>query len=183
MIAAEKMPHLVAGLGLVSTAPWCIGSVDGIEAGMSSEYWAFRNQQLGSNGTSSPAAYAALFEHWLFKNPPSSVEVNAMVACAIQTPLYVLNCYRSSLASIDHRERAKRLKMPTLIMQGRHDRKQRYSGAAHLQSLIVGSRFVTFEDSAHMPQVEEMQKFNDLIASFAHEVLRPLSVERVSEKV
>ena len=167
MLAAERVPHLLAGLTLVSTAPWCVGNFDGVEGGFSPEFRSWLRSRMGSAGISSPAAYAALFEEWLFKNPPLPVEVSAMVACAIQTPLYVMNSYRENFATVDHRSRASKITMPTLIMQGRHDRKQRYGGAVHLSKLIKGASLHTFENSAHMPQVEEMQEFNEILAAFA----------------
>lgn len=167
IMAAEKLGRSVAGLVLTSTAPWCSGSRDGVEGGFSDEYLAWMKARMGSVGVSSSAAYAALFREWLFKLPAQDVDVHAAVACATQTPLFVMNSYRRSIAQVDHRERARKIEVPTLIIQGRHDRKQRYGGAVHFQTLIPGARLETFEDSAHMPQVEEMGHYNEVLASFA----------------
>jgi pimeloyl-ACP methyl ester carboxylesterase len=58
------------------------------------------------------------------------------------------------------------IKAPTLILHGEHDRKQRYSGVEHLAKCIPGARIVTFAESAHMPHLEEPEKFNRVLIDF-----------------
>ncbi|MDS1140447.1 alpha/beta hydrolase [Pusillimonas sp. SM2304] len=169
ILAEERFRSKIAGLALTSAAPWNRGDYDGVEGGLSTEFIQWQGENMGSAGMSSAAGYAALFENWLFHSPAQPADLHAAIACAIQTPLYVMNRYRASFAGIDHRQRAGRIQTPTLILQGRHDRKQRYSGAVHLQGLIPGARLHTFENSAHMPHVEEMQRYNQVLADFARE--------------
>ena len=52
---------------------------------------------------------------------------------------------------------------------GRSDNKQRYGGGKYLAEQIPGARLVTFEESAHMPQIEEMARFNRILEDFIQE--------------
>ena len=51
-------------------------------------------------------------------------------------PQYVMNAYAESMRTIDHRDRFPLLRCPTVIVQGRHDRKQRYEGAVYMARMI-----------------------------------------------
>ncbi|MFD0662115.1 alpha/beta fold hydrolase [Thermocatellispora tengchongensis] len=70
------------------------------------------------------------------------------------------------MAGLDHRERLARIRQPTLVIQGRHDRKQRYEGAKVLRDLLPDGTLRTFDDSAHMVNVEEIARFNDELRAF-----------------
>ena len=72
------------------------------------------------------------------------------------------------MMKLDHREILPQLACPTLILQGRHDNKQRYSGGRYLAENIPGASLVTFEESAHMPQIEEMALFNWTLDRFIY---------------
>ena len=89
---------------------------------------------------------------------------------AFEWPQYVINAYARGMAHLDHRDRLGRIACPTLIIQGRHDRKQRYEGAAYMASRIRGARLVTLEESAHMGEVEEVNRFNAAVIDFIEEV-------------
>jgi pimeloyl-ACP methyl ester carboxylesterase len=82
----------------------------------------------------------------------------------------VLNAYAEDMRGIDHRTRAPTLRIPTLIVQGRHDKKQRYEGAVHLARMIPGARLATLEHSATMGNVEEVAAFNRELLQFAREL-------------
>jgi pimeloyl-ACP methyl ester carboxylesterase len=63
-------------------------------------------------------------------------------------------------------ERLQELSMPTLLVWGRHDHifPARYAQAASQQ--IPGARLVVFEDSGHTPQIEEPDRFNQVVLEF-----------------
>lgn len=71
-----------------------------------------------------------------------------------------------NLVGLDHRKRLLNLQCPALLIQGRHDRKQRYEGAVYLASRIKNARLVTLENSAHMGQIEELNAFNAALRDF-----------------
>jgi pimeloyl-ACP methyl ester carboxylesterase len=59
------------------------------------------------------------------------------------------------------------LKVPALIVWGRHDRIIPVAMADYFARELPSARKVIFEKSGHMPHVEEAGAFNDLIAEFA----------------
>lgn len=59
------------------------------------------------------------------------------------------------------------LKVPTLIVWGRHDRVLPVAAARSFVRQIPGARTVILEKSGHMPHEEEADAFNALLAEFA----------------
>ncbi len=63
-------------------------------------------------------------------------------------------------------DRLRRLKIPTLIMVGRHDRILPPENANRLHTLIPGSQIRIFENSGHHPHIEEPEAFNQAVRDF-----------------
>jgi non-heme chloroperoxidase len=80
-----------------------------------------------------------------------------------------LERYRRSLKSVDHRELLRTVVCPVMVAHGRYDAKQRYEGAVYLAEHLPDARLVTFEKSAHLPQLEEMVRFNEELRTFVEE--------------
>jgi pimeloyl-ACP methyl ester carboxylesterase len=172
LLAAEKRPDLVKALVLASSGPWFCGDRDGIVGGLSDEFMAFmaeRTDLKHDRGLSHADAMADLGAGWLFHHPQSDALNFSVLEQALTWPQFVLAEYLKTMREIDHRERLKGIDCPTLIIQGRHDRKQRYEGAVYMRDNIPGARLVTLEESAHMGQVEEINAFNDAVATFVAE--------------
>ncbi len=165
VLAATSRPDLVAGLVLVSSAPWFGGERDGVPGGLSQEFLDFLAR---SNGPAMTYAQfiAELSARLLFHREQPPAVHHSLLEEALTWPQYVMSAYARSLASIDHRERLPRIECPTLIIHGRHDRKVRYEGAVYLATHIKGARLVTLENSAHMGQIEEIGAFNGAVESF-----------------
>ena len=104
---------------------------------------------------------------WLFRNPPTTGVVHALLEQAPAWPQFVLNALSQSMRDVDHRHRLPILACPILIVHGRHDRKQLFVGAAHMAKLARTARLVTLEHSAHMGQLEELVTFDRLLAEFS----------------
>jgi pimeloyl-ACP methyl ester carboxylesterase len=102
----------------------------------------------------------------LFHKPQSPGVSQWILEQALAWPQYVLDSYASGLRRIDHRERLPRISCPTIIGQGRYDRKQRYEGAIYLANAIPNAQLKTFENSAHMPHIEEAGEFNKALLEF-----------------
>lgn len=71
-----------------------------------------------------------------------------------------------SLAGIDLRHQLPRLDVPTFMVQGRHDHAAPESVAACYADLLVapaGKWLIWFEDSAHMPHLEEPRRFREVL--------------------
>jgi pimeloyl-ACP methyl ester carboxylesterase len=168
ILAAEQHPDLVGRLVLVSGAPWYGGDRDGQPGGFSEEFSKWWLDQVSSESTTSVEAYDALGRNYLFRHPNDAV-VAWFVAGAVQWPLVVFNAYCGDMADIDHRERLPKIDVPAIVAQGRHDNKQRYEGARVLADLLPQGRLVTFEESSHMVNLDEMALFNDTIRAFVAE--------------
>jgi pimeloyl-ACP methyl ester carboxylesterase len=169
LMVAEARPHAVRGLALASAAPWFSGERDGAVGGLSDEFINFLQQKNGlgtGRGVPYAQACAELAEHWLFHRPPHPAVLQAALIQALGWPQFVINAYATTMRSIDHRARLRRISCPTLLLQGRHDRKQRFEGAVHMVNLLPNARLVTLEQSAHMGQIEEEHTFNEALRSF-----------------
>jgi pimeloyl-ACP methyl ester carboxylesterase len=177
LLAAIRRPDLARGLVLASAAPWFGGNRDGVHAGLSQDFIEFlqrANELKDPQGIPYPQACAELAENWLFHRPQSAAVHQAVLEQALTWPPAVINMIARNLAGIDHREYLARIGCPTLVIQGRHDRKQRYHGAVYLAQRIPNARLVTLENSAHMGQIEELNAFNSALREFLERAHRTL---------
>ncbi len=174
LLVADAAPETVRGLFLTAAAPWFSGERDGAIGGVSDEFLRFMVSQAGGSASSTGVHYAQrcyeMGEKWLFHRPQSPGVYQSILDQALEWPQYVLNAYANSMREIDHRARLPLLRRPTLIVQGRHDQKQRYEGAVHMAQLIPGARLHTLENSATMTNIEEVDAFNQLLAEFVREL-------------
>jgi non-heme chloroperoxidase len=169
ILAATRRPDLVAGVVLVSAAPWFTGTRDGVAGGLSREFMDLlaRGSPLGdARGVAYAQIWAELSERLLFHRPQHPAIHQSILEQALYWPPFVINAYAKSLNAIDHRERLHLIRCPALIVHGRHDRKTLYEGAEFMARKIRNARFVTLEDSAHMGQIEEINAFNAALTDF-----------------
>lgn len=101
-----------------------------------------------------------------FHRPPGEGMRFWCLQMALQWPLAVLNQLVASMSGLDHREALRHIDLPVLIAHGRHDRKNRYEGGVYLAEHLRNAHLVTFEESAVCPHLEEVPRFNDLLAEF-----------------
>ncbi len=169
IVAAATRPELVAGLVLVSAAPWFSGTHEGVEGGLAPEFLDFLARGSGmqdSRGIPYAQVCGDLSERFLFHRPQAPAVHQACLEQGLTWPQFVINAYAKTLRGVDHRERLAQIRCPALVVQGRHDRKSRYAGAVYLAEKIKGARLVTLEDSAHMVQIEEINAFNAAVKGF-----------------
>ena len=166
LLTADARPQAVNGLFLAAAAPWMTGERDGQIGGLPEEFLLFVTSQQGRS-VPYPETCFELGDKGMFHKPQSPGINQWALEQALAWPQYVLESYAGSLRRIDHRERLPRLSCPAVIAQGRHDRKQRYEGAIYLANVMPSARLLTFEDSAHMPMVEETDRFNAALLDFA----------------
>jgi pimeloyl-ACP methyl ester carboxylesterase len=169
LLVAYAAPQLVKGLLLTSAAPWFSGERDGMAGGVTEDFLRFMISQRAGNRIGVPYAETCyeLGANWVFHRKQSPGVYQAMLEQALAWPQYVLNAYAESMRVIDHRPHLASLRCPVVIVQGRHDRKQRYEGAVHMARMIPGARLVTLENSATMANIEEVDAFNRAVAEFA----------------
>ena len=82
-------------------------------------------------------------------------------------PLKVFN--EKEAPSLDLRPRLKEIRVPTLVIVGRHDFITNVGMAEEMVKHIPNARLEIFEDSGHFALVEEPEKFRDLIRGFVKE--------------
>jgi len=148
-----------------------------VPAGLSQDFIEFLQRANGLGGRQRmpyPQACAELAENWLFHRPQGAAVQQAILEQALTWPAAVINMVAANMAGLDHREYLARIGCPTLIIQGRHDRKQRYQGAVYLAQRIPNARLVTLENSAHMGQIEELNAFNNALQEFLERAHRTL---------
>ncbi|GAA1634037.1 alpha/beta fold hydrolase [Georgenia ruanii] len=163
--ATYRRPDLVAGLALVCGAPWRSGTRDGVDGGLTEEFVAWASQNLGGSSLR-PKANAELYDRYMFFEDPGPAVKEWYLNMAFETPLHVLKTYNRNVAGADHRGRLSEVRCPVLVAHGRHDKKQRYEGAQYFAEHISGAHLVTFENSAHQPQLEEVARFNEELRTF-----------------
>lgn len=58
------------------------------------------------------------------------------------------------------------IRVPTMIIQGRHDRARTPEHGAEMRDRIAGSELAVIEDAGHSPQVEQPERFHELALPF-----------------
>ena len=58
------------------------------------------------------------------------------------------------------------IRVPALIIQGRHDRARTPEHGAEMRDRIPGSTLMVIEDAGHTPQLEQPQRFNEVALPF-----------------
>lgn len=74
--------------------------------------------------------------------------------------------WKNIMPSYDVREQLRDLKVPTLVLGGRHDWVTPYPESELIASLIPNSELVIFEESGHLPFVEEQDRFMSIVRNF-----------------
>lgn len=167
VLAQEMAPEKVAGLALANTGPWYAGERDGLAGGMSQE---FIDGSVAGTGLNYPDVLAKMTDDYLFHSTISDITRTATVLQQLEWPLAILDKYDRAMHEIDHRDRMPLISVPSLILHGRHDRKQRFEGALVMQGLIPNAELTIFEHSAHCPHAEETSMFNNALSQFANRV-------------
>jgi pimeloyl-ACP methyl ester carboxylesterase len=155
----------VRKLVLVSTGARFVGG-DEERGGFSTEFWArLRN----GAALSKIDANAALIDEMFFHKQPSDAVRQALLTISQQWPLCAMQQMGRDAETINFEDRLHEIRVPVLVVHGRHDRKQRYSGGVYLASKLPNGRLATFEDSAHLVPLEEVQRFNQTLLEFLAE--------------
>jgi pimeloyl-ACP methyl ester carboxylesterase len=63
-------------------------------------------------------------------------------------------------------DRLAAIRVPTLIVQGRHDRARTPEHGAFMRERIADSKLEVIEDAGHTPQLEQPQAFHDIVLPF-----------------
>ncbi len=106
----------------------------------------------------------------MFKEAPSNETTTKLLTEMMKAnPEVALNSLQS-FSAMDYREILSGIKIPALVMHGRHDHLYPVAAAEYLHDKIDGSRLVVFEDSGHCPHIEEAARFNKELSDFVKSI-------------
>jgi pimeloyl-ACP methyl ester carboxylesterase len=108
---------------------------------------------------------APIVAGFFWKTPPAEkfAEYRAMAMQASQSA--AVEAARSN-ASLRTFEELGRITVPTLIIQGRHDKARTPEHGAEMQKRIPNARLVVIEDAGHTPQLEQPDRFHEIALPF-----------------
>lgn len=161
-LAAEH-PDVAGSLVLAAAAPWFLG--EGDRAGGFSEQ--FFDELKASWERNRPQAELDLADAKYFhRDPGEATRINCLIM-AMQWPLAVLMQLVETLPEVDHSEALPGIELPTLLIHGRHDEKNRFDGVHVLAERLPNAQLTVLEDIAHCPPIEDPAAFNRALAEFA----------------
>ena len=164
---AATRPGLVAGLALVSAAPWFVGERQDAAGGFPDDLW--KRMQGGAARNRAQAELDLIDEAFFHGDPGEGMRLWCL-GMAAEWPLAVFAQLAETLHQLDHRDVLASIDVPVLLLHGRHDEKTRYEGATYLLEHLPRARLVTLEQSAHCPHLEEPDGVNAALLEFLAEV-------------
>jgi proline iminopeptidase len=78
--------------------------------------------------------------------------------------------WKNVMPSFDVRDRLGEITVPTIVLGGRHDWVTPYGQSEIIAAGIPGSELVIFEESGHLPFVEEQDRFMSVVREFVRSV-------------
>jgi non-heme chloroperoxidase len=165
LLYALRNPELLSKLVLVSSSARFLGA-DEERGGFSNEFWDDYREGLARDKI---GATVRLIEKMFYYKDPGPETRQIVLNIMMQWSIYALKQMGQDAEKINFESRLHEINTPTLVIHGRHDRKQRFSGANFLSSKLPNGRLVVFEESAHLPPLEEVERFNQVLMDFLHE--------------
>ncbi|ROT44796.1 alpha/beta fold hydrolase [Pusillimonas sp. NJUB218] len=164
---ALRHPDRVRGLALAGGGARFL-ETEGERGGFSPERWQAYAQGMARNKVE---ATAKLVNDGFYYRDPGAATRQAVIDTMLQWPIYATKMLGQALQNTDLGSRVSALKVPTLILHGVHDKKQPFDDAKKLAERLPNARLVAFEESAHNPQLEELEKFNQVLVDFFHDTM------------
>lgn len=161
---ALRHPNRVRGLVLAGGGARFLETT-GERGGFSPERWQAYAQGMARNKVE---ATAKLVNDGFYYRDPGSATRQAVIDTMLQWPLYATKMLGQALQSTDLGSRVSGLSVPILVLHGVHDKKQPFEDAKRLAEQLPNASLVAFEESAHNPQLEELEKFNQVLTDFIH---------------
>jgi 3-oxoadipate enol-lactonase len=177
---------IMDGLG-IKTANWCGLSMGGMEGMWLGANAPDRFERMVLSNTSSyfadkkgwndrlalvrekgvPAFAGPNMERWFTKgfrerDPQAIAGMKEMFAA---TPLDGYLACAEAVRDMDHRDLLPRVKVPTLVIIGRHDPATTPEAGDYIRNNIPGAEYFMI-DAAHISNVEQPQQFNDAVLGF-----------------
>ncbi|MFM0203239.1 alpha/beta hydrolase [Paraburkholderia fungorum] len=112
-----------------------------------------------------------------FLRPPSAPDLAKFRSIALSaTQAAAIDAARSNALN-NTLDQLSSIRVPTLIVQGRHDRARTPEHGAEMQARIAGAALAVIEDAGHTPQLEQPDAFHDVALPFllAARVAQPVA--------
>jgi len=161
-----RHPDRVRGLALLGSGSRFLGR-EGERGGFDKERWQAYAQGMARNKIEATARLVN--DKGFYYRDPGAATRQAVIDTMLQWPLYATKMLSQAMQDTDLGSRIDRLRVPVLVLHGVHDLKQPFSGAQQLADALPDARLVAFDESAHNPQLEELEKFNQVLRQFIHE--------------
>ncbi len=101
------------------------------------------------------------FAHWDEKRGQEMIERG------VDNPHVASYMFRNEIPNYDVRPRLGEITVPTLVIAGRHDWVTPVGESELIARGIPGSELIVYEESGHMPFIEEQDEFIDAVKRFA----------------
>lgn len=157
-----RHPTRVHGLVLAGSGSRFLGR-PGQRGGFSPEQWQAYMQGMAANKIES---VHRLVNNGFYYKDPGAATRQAVIDTMLQWPIYATKMLGHALQATDLGSRVGALAVPVIVAHGVHDIKQPFSGAQELAAALPGAHLQPFTESAHNPQLEEVEKFNQMLLDF-----------------
>src|SRR6266705_2260949 len=154
---AQRLGERVSALGLVCTTAG--GLADAKNPLAEPERAAEMKKAIAADFR----AFARDFAARLFKDPHSPL-LSWAVGQLQKTPPHVAEACFDAVLAADFRSGAKKLKVPTAVLHGKHDALLPLAHGEDLAKKIPGAKLTVFAESGHAPFLEEPEAFNAALA-------------------
>ncbi|HLS51008.1 MAG TPA: alpha/beta hydrolase [Burkholderiaceae bacterium] len=162
---ALRHPSQLTGLVLTGAGARFL-EADGQRGGFAQDQWLAYMQAMARNKVE---AVTQLVNNGFYYQDPGPETRQAVITTMLQWPIYATKQLGNALQSTDLGKRVSALNVATLIAHGIHDLKQPYEGAQKLSKALPTATLVPFKNSAHNPQLEEYDAFNQMLIRFVSE--------------
>ena len=102
----------------------------------------------------------------LYDHDPDPTRVEERLTSTIYRAATHNWAFAENMPSYDLRSRLAEIRCPTLVTVGRHDWITPVAASEEIAALIPGARLVVFEQSGHSPQLEEPERFQQVVRDF-----------------
>jgi len=150
---AQRLGERVSALGLVCT------TAGGLADAKNPLALAERAAEMKKAIATDFRAFARDFGAQLFKDPHSPL-LSWAVGQLQKTPPHVAEACFDAVLAADFRAGAKKLKVPTAVLHGKHDALLPLAHGEDLAKRIPGAKLTVFAESGHAPFLEEPEAFN-----------------------
>jgi pimeloyl-ACP methyl ester esterase len=143
-------------------------------------------EQMRAAVTADFRGFVRTFVPTLFKAGSEAPLVAWLVGQCQRTPPHVAEICLESVLATDFRDKLSAVKAPTLVIHGRHDAIFKLAMGEELKKGIRGAQLVVFEESGHAPNLEEPERFNEVVGEFVASaggaVAKPVSAPAAAPK-